>query len=110
MALKFPRIYLLKSHFERDLEQLHKLEKEIGVVYNIREAKLVLGRVSTKKRARLDLHDLELPTEEIVREDKSGNDWEGISEATQRQKKRRKVQNTEGKEVISVASSIESEQ
>ena len=73
VPLEFPRIYLLKAHFEKDTEQLHRLEQEIGVVWNIHEAELVLGKVTQKVRARLELRRLNLPTEDVdeIREKKS---------------------------------------
>jgi DNA polymerase IV len=51
MALTFPPIYLLKWHLERDPEELHRLEGTIDVVWNIKEAKVVLGKVMSKSRA-----------------------------------------------------------
>ena len=53
MAPTFPPIYLLKWSLEHDPKELHRLEEEIDVVFDIKEAKLVLGKVKLKRRAAL---------------------------------------------------------
>ncbi|RDL30170.1 uncharacterized protein BP5553_10448 [Venustampulla echinocandica] len=68
MDLSFPPIYLLKSHFERNLDELHKLETQIDVVFDITEAKLVLGKVNSKARAQYDLRTLGLFTKEVEKD------------------------------------------
>jgi DNA polymerase IV len=108
MALEFPPIYLLKSHFERDPNELHQLEKEIGVVWNIKEAKLVLGRVKSTTRAAHELRKLGLHTEEVQKPD------EGAGQSELRpspSKKRRKIErvSVDGKEVIALDSDTGSE-
>ncbi|PMD21050.1 Nucleotidyltransferase [Hyaloscypha hepaticicola] len=66
MAPTFPPIYLLKWNLEHDPKELHRLEEEIDVVFDIKEAKLVLGKVKLKRRAALELRKLGLDTEEVV--------------------------------------------
>jgi DNA polymerase IV len=119
MALKFPPIYLLKTRFQNNPDELHRLEKEIGVVWDIREAKLVLGIVSTKQRAIHDLRYLGLETDEVVRVKKPAEDSKETKESPERvdesfelpSRKRRKLEWIEvnGKDVIALHSSMESE-
>jgi DNA polymerase IV len=65
MALEFPPIYLLKCGFEKIPHELYKLETQIGVVWDIREADIVLGRLQTKTKANHELRKLGLHTEEV---------------------------------------------
>lgn len=68
MALKFPRIFLLK-HRIPTRERL-ELEAAIGappLVWAIKEAQVVLGVVPTKERAEFELRKEKLWTEEVIR-------------------------------------------
>jgi DNA polymerase IV len=106
MAPSFPAIYLLRSHFEHDLKELQRLEKQINVVYNINEAELVLGKVKSKARAAHELRKLGLYTEDV-----KGNNPEDEGALSPHSKKRRKVDKTvviDGKEVITLDSETES--
>jgi len=65
MALALPPTYLLQTHLS--LEALHDLEDQIpALTYDITEAKLVLGKVTTKQRALFELRSRKLWTEEVV--------------------------------------------
>lgn len=65
MALALPPTYLLQTHLS--LEELHDLEDQIPMLtYDITEAKLVLGKVTTKQRALFELRSRKLWTEEVV--------------------------------------------
>lgn len=64
MALKFPTIYLLSAHLDSD--ELHELEEKIPTLtYDIKEATVVVGKISNKERALLELRRLKLQTEEV---------------------------------------------
>jgi DNA polymerase IV len=65
---KLPAIYVLPTHLTAD--DLHGIEDQLEALgapltYDITEAKLVIGRVGTKKRAELELRTRKLWTEEI---------------------------------------------
>jgi DNA polymerase IV len=63
--LSLPPIYLLPTHLS--LEKLHELEDQIPTLtYDIKEAKLVLGKVTTKQRAEFELRSRKYWTEEVV--------------------------------------------
>jgi len=110
MHLKFPPIYLLKNNFEKKLPDLFKLEDQIGVVTNIREADLVLGDVTYKKRAQLELRGLGIYTEEVPEDEKFGHTKKDKSRKCSPAKKRRKVErNSAGKDVINLDSDTASE-
>jgi DNA polymerase IV len=111
MALTFPPIYLLKLHLERDPKELHRLEDEIDVVWDIKEAKLVLGKVKLKRRAALELRKLGLDTEEVVKVQRPGEEGEQSPAGKSPSKKRRKIDSifVDGKEVIALDSETESE-
>jgi DNA polymerase IV len=110
MVLTFPPIYLLKSHLERDPKELHRLEEAIHVVWDIKEAKLVLGIVKSKTRVALELRKLGLDTEEVVRVQKHGADGAQGNVRNSYSNKRRKIdRSTDGKEVIALDSETESE-
>ncbi|CAJ2507964.1 Uu.00g091500.m01.CDS01 [Anthostomella pinea] len=65
MALDFPTIYLLPTHLGAD--ELPELESQIpSLTYDINEAKVVLGKLSRRERAMLELRSRKLQTEEIV--------------------------------------------
>lgn len=62
-----PPVFVLPTHLS--LTELHALEDQLGdhgatVTYDICEAKLVLGAITTAKRARFELQCLKLRTEE----------------------------------------------
>ncbi|KAI1188511.1 hypothetical protein F5B17DRAFT_439523 [Nemania serpens] len=62
--LAFPTIFLLPAHFEAD--ELPELESRIPTLtYDINEAKVVLGKVTKKPRAILELRSRKLLTDEI---------------------------------------------
>ncbi|PMD49520.1 Nucleotidyltransferase [Hyaloscypha bicolor E] len=106
MALTFPPIYLLKFHLERDPKELHRLEEAIHVVWDIREAKLVLGIVKSKSRATLELRKLGLDTEEVVKVQKHGAGGGQAKARNPHSNKRRKIDGitVDGKEVITLDS------
>jgi DNA polymerase IV len=105
MAPSFPAIYLLRSHFEHDLKELQRLEKQIDVVYNINEAELILGKVKSKARAAHELRKLGLYTEDV-----NGNNPEDEGALSPHSKKRRRLDKivVDGKEVIALDSETES--
>ncbi|KAN0095310.1 Nucleotidyltransferase [Hyaloscypha variabilis] len=109
MSVTFPPIYLLKFHLERDPAELHRLEKDLHVVWDIKEAKLILGAVKSKSRAALELRKLGLDTEEVVKDWGLGND--GLEDGKAHSNKRRKIDSilVHGKEVIALDSETESE-
>lgn len=64
MPLDLPITYLLSAHIPE--EKRLQLEDEIpNLTYDITEAKLVLGKVATKKRAEFELRSRKLWTEEV---------------------------------------------
>lgn len=110
MAVEFPPIYLLKTNLNKKLNDLFKLEDEIGVVKNIKEAELVLGNITFKKRAQLELRSLGVFTEEVVRDHKDHHVKKKQGHQPSPRKKRRKVEkNSAGKDVINLDSDTESE-
>lgn len=111
MALTFPPIYLLKSHLERDPKELHQLEEALHVVWDIKEAKLVLGKVKSKSRAALELRKLGLDTEEVAKVQRAGEGREHSNAVESSSKKRRKIERiyVDGKEVIALDSETDSE-
>lgn len=111
MALTFPPIYLLKFHLERDPEELHRLEEAIHVVWDIREAKLVLGIVKSKSRATLELRKLGLDTEEVVKVQKHGAEGGQAKARNPHSNKRRKIDSItiDEKEVVALDSETASE-
>ncbi|KAL1957201.1 hypothetical protein VTO42DRAFT_6235 [Malbranchea cinnamomea] len=63
-----PPIFVLPTHLE--LDELHEVEETLGrcsarLTYNINEASWVLGKISQKKRASLELRSRGLWTEEV---------------------------------------------
>ncbi|KAH6669102.1 hypothetical protein F5X68DRAFT_176072 [Plectosphaerella plurivora] len=62
MELSFPPIFLLPYRLSED-EQSNLEGRIPSLTYDIHEARVVLGRVSTKERARYELHHLKLLTE-----------------------------------------------
>lgn len=90
-SLEFPPTYILKTRFDTNEEQieLHRIEDSIkpNLRFNIKEAKLVLGKVNRKERAKHDLRSLGLITEEYLGAQveihdyaKRGGDVDGIVE------------------------------
>lgn len=64
MSLKFPTIYLLPTHIER--EKLPEVESTIPTLtYDINEAEIILGRISNGERAKFELRRRKVITEEI---------------------------------------------
>ncbi|KAI0201006.1 Nucleotidyltransferase [Astrocystis sublimbata] len=64
-GLAFPTIFLLPAHFQP--EELPELEGRIPTLtYNINEAQIVLGKVSKKPRAILELRSRKVFTDEII--------------------------------------------
>nr|POF17108.1 dna polymerase type-x family protein pol4 [Quercus suber] len=66
---QLPPIFLSSTHFDGD--ELHELEDELSeaganLTYDIHEAKIVLSRVAKKARARFDLRENGLWTEEVT--------------------------------------------
>ncbi len=114
MAPSFPPIYLLHYNFETDPQELHRLEREISVVWDIKEAELVLGKVTFKGRAKLELEKvlkkLGLDIEEVLEEEKVGPGVESTGTPRQSAQKRRKLDATavDGKEVIILSSDTDS--
>ena len=107
MALALPPTYLLQTHLS--LEVLHELEDQIAsLTYDITEAKLVLGKVTTKQRALFELRSRNLLTEEVSAKKAEAGAGDGKVGGT-RPPKRRKVENLKDKEVILVDSSTESD-
>jgi DNA polymerase IV len=110
MALALPPTYLLSTHLS--LETLHDLEDQIPTLtYDITEAKLVLGKVTTKQRALFELRSRKLWTEDVLLvkrevEDAgiSGNAGVGTSP-----RKRRRTDDTEAIEASEVDLITESE-
>jgi DNA polymerase IV len=104
---EFPPIYLLK--FNIDSYDLLALEREIGdaLVTSISEAKVVIGNITQKKRALLEFRIRKVHTEEVVDEKLLLQDE---AKDSQRAKKKRKIEKKkQGKEVITIDSSTESE-
>ncbi|KAH8671992.1 hypothetical protein BGZ60DRAFT_374299 [Tricladium varicosporioides] len=109
MSLKFPPLYLLKTRIRHD--ELQKLEKEMDnrgfLVFDIKEAELVLGNIGTKKRAQHDLRALQIWTEDARVSETPGGD----ARSKESPKKRQKLSiNNSGREVINIDSSTESDE
>ncbi len=101
MALPLPPTYLLQTHLT--LDALHELEDQIpSLTYDITEAKLVLGKVTTKQRALFELRSRRLFTEEVLPpqekelEDGSIN---GDAQNPGPPQKRRRIDDPEGEDV-----------
>ncbi|KAK5660114.1 hypothetical protein OQA88_13583 [Cercophora sp. LCS_1] len=68
MSLEFPVIFLLPAHLRPD--ELHELEEQIpSLTYDVKEAEIILGKISRKERALFELRKHKLETEEVVRVD-----------------------------------------
>ncbi|KAI0909449.1 hypothetical protein F4823DRAFT_594565 [Ustulina deusta] len=93
VALAFPTIFLLPTHFEAD--ELPEVESQIPTLtYDINEASVVLGKVTKKPRAMLELRSRKLLTDEIKPTPPGGRGGGAIEDApasSQRQAKRRKL-------------------
>lgn len=108
--LEFPPLYLLKFNIESS--KLLALELEIGdpLVRDLREAKVVIGNISQKKRALLEFRIRHVYTEEVVdAELRLKDEVEDAGISTRARKRRKTEKNPQGKEVITVDSSTESE-
>lgn len=113
MALEFPPIYLLKAHF-KDISELNALGKRIGVVFNTKEEAVNLflahEKLKSKVRIELELRQIGVTTESVA----SGLGFDhGKKEQAQTgslPRKRRKVEkNSDGKDLIVLDSSTESD-
>lgn len=109
MDLKFPPIYLLKVGLERNPRELHEWQQKIGVVRNIKEAELVLGKTKSPRRAQSDLRHLGVHTEDVALG--TNNDIPVVNQTSSSQpRKRRKItKNDTGKDVIHLDSDTETE-
>ncbi len=110
MALPLPPTYLLSTHLSLDV--LHDLEDKIPTLtYDITEAKLVLGKITTKQRALFELRNRKLWTEDVlpvdIKFDKAGIGSSARADASPR--KRRKADDTEAVRVSEVDLRTESE-
>ncbi|ELR08933.1 hypothetical protein VC83_05832 [Pseudogymnoascus destructans] len=117
MPLDLPITYLLSAHIPEDKRL--QLEDEIpNLTYDITEAKLVLGKVATKKRAEFELRSRKLWTEEVKgtkREEKNLVEDQGSARRSQEEGPARKKRRTgpikipDHVEVVVLDSSTESE-
>jgi DNA polymerase IV len=110
MALALPPTYLLPTHLS--LEALHDLEDQIPTLtYDITEAKLVLGKVTTKQRALFELRNRKLWTEEVlpVKVEDGDIGEGGNARAGTTPRKRRKTDDTNDIEVSEVGLRTKSE-
>ena len=95
-----PLVFVLQTHLS--LSELHVLEDQLGdhgatVTYDINEAKLVLGAISTAKRAKFELQCLKLRTEELkAKRTKSDSDDDAQAVDDTPPRKRRKLPTKEG--------------
>ena len=98
---KVPPIYILPVHLS--LSELHELEDRLTnsgavVTYDISEAKLILGAISTARRAKFELQCRKLKTEEVPSvETHSTFDVSHPQEANSRPRKRYKGAEEKGK-------------
>ncbi len=110
MALHLPPTYLLHIHIPLDM--LHELEEQIPTLtYDITEAKLILGKVTTNQRAQFELRSHQLWTEEVVpNPNLYTNRYPGkeVNSDVPREKRRR-IDNSPTKEPITIDSSPEPE-
>jgi DNA polymerase IV len=111
MALVLPPTYLLQVRLT--FERLQELEEQIGeaLTYDISEAKLVLGKVNQKQRAVFELRSRNLWTEEVAQA--KGNDI-GVKSDDDKMvvappRKRRRIENEKGKDVVVLDSDTEPE-
>lgn len=117
MALTFPPVYLLKTIIEKDPQELHRLEREIQPVWNTKEARIYLGRITKKSRAVLELRKLGLNTREVEVHvslhdgQQNGNPFTQSRSPSSRPNKRRKIDRdvVDGKEAISLDSDTASD-
>ncbi|KAI9706759.1 MAG: hypothetical protein M1820_004729 [Bogoriella megaspora] len=96
----FPPIYVLQTHLDEDeLDDIYDKLEEFGApqTYDMTEAKLVLGRVTTKRRAMFELRCRKLWTEQIDSLGVKGFSPEKSQEVTVPISKRRKVDPPESK-------------
>lgn len=107
MALPLPPTYLLNCHIAAD--EVLKLEREIGepLVRDISEAKIVIGKVTTKTRAQLEFRHRGVNVEETQPELEKTEVQDELDAS--RAKKRRRLGKGDSKEAIVVDSSTESE-
>jgi DNA polymerase IV len=109
MALDFPPIYLLPTHLP--LENLHELEDQIPTLtYDTSEAKIILGKVTTKQRALFEIRSRKLWIEEVIPEKKQERDGKTGRKDVPPPAKRQKVEDKPyPREVVTIDSSTESE-
>jgi DNA polymerase IV len=106
MTLKFPEIYLLSVKYENRLPELHALERDLDVVFNINEAQLILGDVNTKGRANFELRKLGVWTKDVT--DVIEEEVTSRKNVSTSRKKRKVIQIPEDKDVINLDSSTDS--
>ncbi|CZT48586.1 related to DNA polymerase Tdt-N [Rhynchosporium secalis] len=67
MEFKFPPIYVLKAKFERNPDELLRVERELGnAKYDPQETRLFIGKETTKGRIRYELRTLGIYTEDVT--------------------------------------------
>lgn len=108
-TLEFPKIYLLDAHIST--ERLLELEDEIpNLTYDINEAEVVLGKVTTKQRAQFELRKRNVYTSEVNGKDQQNENKIAVNQHDVTTRKRRKVESSPGQvEVIDLESTAESE-
>lgn len=111
MELRFPPIYLLPTHIPT--KQLHDLEDKIlTLTYDINEAKVILGKITQKRRAVLELISRQVYTEEIFTmeaEDEKSWPQKSIQDEQPPRKKRRISSGPSADNIIIIDSSTESD-
>ncbi len=111
MKPKFPRMYVFKCHLWKQLDKLHEIEKDLGEVYDLKEIRLSIGDLTTKKKAIHELENLGIYTEDVSSPSltkhkssspKSEGDREFGRNTPTSSKRKRKVKdfNSEGSEII----------
>lgn len=90
MALVFPRTFLLPTHLQD--KELHALEDQIAsLTYDIKEAEIVVGKITRRERALFELRRFKLETEPV----QSNTEDEPATDAFETPSpKRRKVSNS----------------
>ncbi|KAH7348692.1 hypothetical protein BKA65DRAFT_265179 [Rhexocercosporidium sp. MPI-PUGE-AT-0058] len=101
MTFAFPPIYVLKAKFEKDPDELHRLEIALGnTKYDPLETRLFIGKETTKGRVRYELRTLGLYTVDVTPENPV---TQVECNKPKHSKKRRKVATYDhGKEIISL--------
>ena len=110
MTLNFPPIYILD--FKIGLDELHKLEQDIeSNVYDINEAKIIIGNVTQKRRVEMELRQRKLFTEDVTAKGASLDDGPTKESAFIKQplKRKRTEEAPKAKEIINLDSSTSTE-